>query len=356
MNIGIVGCGNIAPIYLGNLRDRFAPVVAVKACADLDPERARLRASEFPGVEAAPLADLLADPDIGLILNLTTPQGHCEVARQALEAGKHVYNEKPLALSPDEGKELVRLAQARGLRIGAAPDTFLGAGLQACLRLLDEGAIGEPVAAQAFMLCRGHEHWHPNPDFYYKTGGGPLFDMGPYYLTALVALLGPVRRVTASARASFPERIIASEPRRGERIRVETPTHIVGVLEFAAGQIASLTTSFDTQASQAPRIELFGSKATLSLPDPNTFGGPVRLRAADDEEWRETPVTGPYAENARGLGVADMAAAIAEGRPHRASGELALHVLDIMRALLEAAEQGRHIEIGTTCARPPAME
>jgi predicted dehydrogenase len=226
--------------------------------------------------------------------------------------------------------------------------------LQTCRRLIDQGAIGEPVAATACMVTRGHESWHPDPEFYYKPGGGPLFDMGPYYLSALVTLLGPVQSVSGAARASFLERVITSQPRQGQTIKVETPTHVVGTLEFAAGPIATLLTSFDVRAANLPAIEIYGSEGSLSVPDPNGFGGPVRLWWPGTQ-WQVVPLTHGHTGNSRGLGLADMAEAIREHRPHRASGELGYHVLDAMQAILESARDGRRIELTSQCPRPGAM-
>jgi len=245
------------------------------------------------------------------------------------------------------------LAREKGLRVGSAPDTFLGGGLQTCRKLIDDGAIGEPVAAVAFMTGHGPEGWHPDPEFFYKPGAGPMFDMGPYYLTALVSLLGPITRVTGSTRISFPERTIGSGPKHGQKIVVETPTHVAGVLDFAGGAVATIITSFDVWAANLPRIEIYGSEGSLSVPDPNTFGGPVRIRLARDKEWRDVPLTHVYTENCRGLGVAEMAQAIRTGRPHRASGELAFHVLDAMAAFEEASTSGRHVVI---TSGPPRVE
>ena len=298
---------------------------------------------------------LLVDPAIELVLNLTTPDAHAGVALAAIGAGKAVYNEKPLAIALEDGRRIVAEAAVAGVLVGCAPDTPLGGGLQTCRDLLDAGTIGQPVAATAFMLSAGHERWHPAPDFYYLPGGGPLFDMGPYYLSALVSLLGPVRRVTGSARPSSAERLITSEPRRGERIPVRTNTHHAAVLDFAAGPIATLVTSFDVQASEAPKLEIYGTAATLSLPDPNTFGGPVRLRAAGEDAWRDVPIGRGYTGNSRGLGVADLAEAMRTGRPPRASGDLALHVLEIMHAVETASVEGRHVEIASTVARPEPL-
>jgi predicted dehydrogenase len=353
VRVGLVGCGFISDRYLRNAS--LFPEFEIVACADMVPERAAERAAEYGVPAVRTVAELLADPAIEVVLNLTTPDAHASIAQAALEAGKGVYNEKPLAIALADGKRLVETAQARGLRVGAAPDTFLGGGLQTCRQLIDEGAIGEPVAATAFMLIPGHERWHPQPDFYYQAGGGPLFDMGPYYLTALISLLGPVRRVTGSTRMSFPERTIRSGPRAGERIKVEVPTHLAAVLDFANGPIATLVTSFDVWASQAPKLEIYGSEGSLGLPDPNTFGGLVRLREAGNVLWGDVPVTRPYIKNCRGLGLADMAAGLRSGAAHRASGEMAYHVLEVMHAVETASREGRHIEIASTCDRPEPL-
>lgn len=352
VKVGLIGCGNISEIYLKN-DARFDPYQIV-ACADLMPERAQARADAF-GLAAMAVEDLLADPEIEVVLNLTVPMAHAAVDEQAMATGKSVYSEKPLAVELAAGQRLVEMAAATGVRLGVAPDTFLGAGLQTCRRAVDAGLIGEPVAATAFFQSHGPEKWHPNPEFFYIYGGGPMLDMAPYYLTALVSLLGPVRRVTGSARASFPERILGSPGREGERIPVETPTHLAAVLDFAAGPIATLVTSFDVWASEVPRIEIYGSEGTLSVPDPNTFGGPVRLRRAGEEAWVELPITLPWSTNSRGLGLADLCAGLRSGAPHRASGELALHVLEIMHAVGTASETGAHITIQSAPARPAPL-
>ncbi|HEY7031640.1 MAG TPA: Gfo/Idh/MocA family oxidoreductase [Thermomicrobiales bacterium] len=352
VRVGLVGCGVISGIYLENAR-RF-PILDVVACADLVPERARAKAAEYGVPRVCSVADLLADPEIELVLNLTIPVAHAEIAFAAVGAGKSVYNEKPLTIELEDGRRLVDLAAAKGVRIGCAPDTFLGAGLQSCRKLIDEGAIGEPVAATASMLCHGHESWHPDPAFYYQPGGGPLFDMGPYYLTALVSLLGSVRRVTGSVRASFAQRTIASKQRAGETIDVRVPTHTAAVLDFAGGPIATFVASFDVWARES-RIEIYGSEGTLAVPDPNTFGGPVLLRRAANDDWEDVPLSRDYADNSRGLGVADMAVAIREGRPHRASGDLALHVLETMHAVHDAAANGRHVALTSHVERPAPL-
>ncbi len=352
--IGIVGCGNISGIYFQNLCTVFKNVEVV-ACADLDAERVQAKLEEYPGVKAATLEEMLANPAIEVIVNLTTPQGHFPVAMQAIEAGKSVHNEKPVVLTRDEGKALLAAAEAKGVRVGSAPDTFMGGGIQTCRKLIDDGWIGDPIGAQAFMLCRGHESWHPDPEFYYKVGGGPMFDMGPYYLTALVSLLGPVKRVTGSTAMSFAERTITSEKKFGTKVKVEVPTHITGVMDFANGAVGTITTSFDVCGSEVPWIEIFGTEGTLSVPDPNAFGGVPKIKRMGADDWSGMPLTHAYAENARGIGPADMAAAIATGRPHRANGELAYHVLDIMHAFQDASDQGKHIELESTCERPAPL-
>lgn len=350
--VGLVGCGNISSAYLRSCHS--FPILEVVACADLDVARAQEKAAEFAIAKAYSYADLLADPEVEIVINLTVPSAHAEVNLAAIQAGKHVHGEKPLAINREDGRRALAAAQAAGVRLGCAPDTFLGGGLQTCRKLIDDGWIGQPVAATAFMMGHGPESWHPNPAFFYQRGAGPLFDMGPYYLTALVALLGPIRRVTASARISQAERPITSQPFYGQMIQVETPTHVAGVLDFESGPIATMITSFDVWASAVPRIEIYGTEGTLGVPDPNIFGGPVRLRRAGGADWSEIPLTHP-AEVNRGIGVADMAYGLLYDRPHRASGELAYHVLDVMVALEEASELGRHIQIESHCPRPAPL-
>lgn len=359
----VIGCGNISSIYLENAATW--DILDMVACADLDLARAESQAAKFNIPRAAPVADVLADADIELIINLTIPAAHAEIGLAALRAGKSVYNEKPLAISREEGRQLLQEAQARGLRVGNAPDTFLGGGLQTCRQLIDAGEIGTPVAATGFMFIQGPEAWHPDPAFLYQVGAGPLFDMGPYYLTALISMLGPIRRVTGSARITYPERTIGHGPRQGQKIPVETPTHIASVLDFAGGPVATLITSFDVAVSAGAALNLYdvggalleiqGTAGTLSLPDPNVFAGPVRLRRLGEAEWREVSLTYGHTQNSRGLGVADLAYAIRTGRPHRANGKMAFHVLDAMHAVLEASATGRHIELTSTCERPAPL-
>ena len=351
--IGIIGCGNISATYCkgGELFD----ILQVCACADVVPERARALAAEHNIPIPCTVDDLLADPDIQIVINLTVPLAHAEVGLAVLQAGKNLHNEKPLAVTREDARTLLATAQAKGLRVGCAPDTFMGAGLQTCRKLIDDGWIGDPIGATAFMTSHGVEGWHPNPDFFFQPGGGPMFDMGPYYLTALVALLGPVRRVTGMARISFPERTVRTGPRRGSTIPVEVPTHVAGVMEFASGALGTILTSFDVWAADLPRIEIYGSEGTLSCPDPNTFGGPVRVRRAGATEWSEMPLTHAYAGQSRGIGPADMAYALRSGRAHRANGQLAYHVLDLMHAFHDASREGRHVEITSTCERPAPL-
>ncbi len=350
--VGIIGCGNISPIYLqsGNKFD----ILEIKGCSDIIPERSEAKSAEF-GCRQMTNDEIYADPEIEIVINITPPKVHAEIAMAALNAGKNVHGEKPLATRREDGRRIIETAKARGLRVGSAPDTFLGGGLQTCRKLIDDGWIGEPIGATAFMLGHGPESWHPDPEFFYKEGAGPMFDMGPYYLTALVSLMGPVRRVTGSTRITFPERIITSRPHYGEAIKVEVPTHVAGMLDFENGAVGTIITSFDVWASELPRIEIYGTEGSMSVPDPNTFGGPVKVRRAGASEWTEVPLTHGYAENSRGLGAADMAYALRSGRQHRANGDMAYHVLDLMHAFHDASREGRHIELQSTCARPAPL-
>ncbi len=349
--VGIIGCGNISGIYFHN--GKVLDILEIAACADLVEERAKAKAEEH-GCKAMSVEKLLADPEIEIVLNLTIPKAHAEVAFKAIEAGKSVYGEKPLAVNREDGKKILQMAKAKGVLVGSAPDTFMGGGIQTCIKLIDDGWIGQPIGATAFMMCHGHESWHPDPEFYYKVGGGPMFDMGPYYLTALTALLGPTKRVTGSTKITFPERLITSQPKNGTRIKVDVPTHVAGIMDFANGAIGTIIQSFDVWCAQLPCIEIYGTEGTLAVPDPNGFGGPVRVMRPGSG-LMEVPLTHGYADNGRGVGVADMAYALRSGRPNRASGELAYHVLDIMCAFHDASDQGKHIELQSTCARPAPL-
>ncbi|MEN6520574.1 MAG: Gfo/Idh/MocA family oxidoreductase [Armatimonadota bacterium] len=350
--IGIIGCGNISGIYFQN--GKIFDILDVVGCADLDVERAKAKACEH-GCKAYSVDEILADPSIDIILNITIPKAHAQVAFAALEAGKSVYNEKPLAITREDGRKMLDLAKSKGLRVGCAPDTFLGGGIQTCIKLIEDGWIGDPIAATAFVTGHGPESWHPDPEFFYKAGGGPMFDMGPYYLTALITMMGPVRRVTGSARITFSERTITSQPKFGTKVKVDVPTHIAGVLDFANGAVGTIITSFDVWGANLPCIEVYGTQGSLSVPDPNGFGGPVKVKRADASEWTEVPLSHSYSENSRGIGLADMAYAIRSGRAHRANGELAFHVLDIMHSFHDASKQGKHIELEGTCQRPQPL-
>lgn len=353
VGIGIVGAGYISTIYLENCTTRFDNLCVV-GIADLVMDRAREQAATF-GVEALAVDELLAHPDIDIVVNLTIPAAHAEVGLRVIDAGKSFYTEKPLATTPAEARRLLARAAERGVRVGAAPDTFLGGGLQTVRALLDGGAIGRPVAVTGMMLTAGHERWHPNPDFYYQPGGGPLWDMGPYYLTALLSLLGPVERVAATASASFDTRTIRSGPRAGETVPVDTPTHILTLLDFASGPRGSLTTSFDVHDTRGSTLVIYGSDGTLRLPDPNTFGGPIELLKPGGESWEPIEPRYPFTDNSRGLGVSDMARALQQGGPHRASGEMATHVVDVMDAALRSSAEGRHIVVTSTFDRPAPL-
>ncbi|KHF40536.1 Gfo/Idh/MocA family protein [Halalkalibacter okhensis] len=348
MKLGIIGCGNISSIYLENC-NRFSEL-QVKACADLDRQRAIKQAEKYGVPSALSVDELLLDEEIELVINLTIPKVHAQVCRQILAAGKHVYVEKPLTSELKDGEELIALAKEKGLRIGSAPDTFLGAGIQTCKKLIDDGVIGKPLSVTGFMMTPGHERWHPNPDFYYEVGGGPMYDMGPYYLTTFVQLLGPMKKVTCLASQAFSERTITSQPRYGEKITVQTPTYLSGTIEFTNGAIGTLITSFDTFTKvDYPNIEIYGTEGTLRVPDPNTFGGPVLLRKPGSSEWTSVELISDYHFNARGLGVLEMVDAIKKDKPHQASGEVGLHVLEAMHGFHQAAETGMHYELRNQC-------
>jgi predicted dehydrogenase len=365
MRIGLVGCGNISDVYLKNA-PRFRDIVFT-AAADLNPDAARRQAERY-AIDARSVKDLLASDDVDIVLNLTIPEAHAEVSLQALEAGKHAYSEKPLAATVADGVAVVAAAKARGLRVGAAPDTVLGAGVQEARALIDGGAIGKPLAGLAAFMSHGMEHWHPNPGFFFRSGGGPVFDMGPYYLSALVALLGPVASVQAAGRIGFEERVITTpgSSLRGQSIKVDTLTDVHALLDFASGAHVTFMASWDVWKHGVPPIELHGQIASLRLPDPNWFGGELMI-AGNDQDWRTIgtedktfgaknwpPAASKFA-NYRGLGLSDMARAIVDRRPHRANGEIALHVLAVMAGILEAAAERRRVEIPHAYERPAPL-
>jgi len=350
LGIGLIGCGKISETYVETLAG--SDEVRIHRCADLDPERARAVAL-VAGATASSTAEVLGDERIALVLNLTPPAEHAEVALAALAAGKHVYGEKPLAASRDLARRVLEEAGLRELGVGCAPDTFLGPSWQRARDLLDTGAVGTPVAARATMLGPGPESWHPDPAFFYRVGGGPLLDMGPYYLTALVSLLGPVLRVSASASRTFDVRPVTGGPRVGDLLSVEVPTHVAAVLEHESGAIATLVTSFDCW-DDVHSVELWGTEGTLLLPDPNGYEGVIRRRGRElNGKWEATGIEDePYR---RGLGVVEMAQAIRRGDAPRASGTLAFHVLDVLLSILEAADAGSVVDVASRCERPTAL-
>ena len=320
------------------------------AVSDLGEARAE-RVAEQLGVAGLTVDQLLTDPRIDAVLNLTIPAAHVEIGTRALQANKHVYGEKPLALAPADAQGMLALAAERGLRVGSAPDTVLGTGVQTVRQLLDEGRIGAPVAA-ASWTAPGHELWHPAPEFYYTAGGGPLFDMGPYYLTTLVSLLGPVIRVSGSVGRSNRTRTVATGSRQGERIDVSVDTHVSAILDHASGASSTITVSFEVWASRLPYMELYGTAGTIAVPDPNRFSDSVEIWTPEVPEWKVAPVSAGYAGAGRGYGLADMARAIETDRSHRASGEMAFHVLEIMDSIIQAGRGHRVIEIVSTVERP----
>jgi len=352
VGVGVIGCGVISGAYLKAAQG--FPILDIRGLADTVPAAAEARAKEF-GLEAVGVDALLADPTIEIVLNLTVPKAHVEVGLKALDAGKHVYSEKPLGVAFKDGKRLVDRAAKKGLRVGSAPDTFLGGSHQTCRKLIDAGKIGEPVGGTAYFMCPGHERWHPAPDFYYQVGGGPILDMAPYYLTDLVNLLGPVARVAAMTSMPKKTRTITSKPRSGQTIPVEVATHAAGTLQFASGALVQVSMSFDVPAHRHLPIEVYGSKGTLVVPDPNWFGGEIEF-AAEKDKWVTLKTELPYADaNYRSIGLADMAHAIRSNRPHRASGELALHVLEVMEAFGRSSDSGKAVSIATRPERPAPL-
>lgn len=347
--VGIIGVGNISPAYIKGCR--AFDILDLVACADIDLDKARKVAAEHNIPTVYTVDELLNDPQIDVVINLTIPAVHADISLKVLNAGKHVYSEKPLAISLSDGKAILDTAAAKGLRVGCAPDTFLFGQHQTARKLIDEGAIGEPVAAVGFMLSHGPERWHPNPDFFYAPGGGPMFDMGPYYVTCLVALLGPAVRVSGAARPSFPTRTTGT----GRQLPVNVPTHYTGTVEFASGAVATLITSFDVWGHRLPQMEIYGSVGSIAIPDPNGYDPrDVKLFLPDQKEW-EVMTISHRQDWARGIGLADMAYGIRDSRPHRASGELAYHVLEIMHAFEKAYSTGAYITLNSTVERPAAL-
>lgn len=355
VKIGFVGCGSISGIYLKNITHLFKEIEIIGVC-DLIRERAEKAVAEYNIPKLYnDMHELFADPEVDIVLNITRPYEHFDVTMAALAAGKHVYSEKPLGATLEEGKKIMAFAKEKGLMVGGAPDTFMGAGIQTCRKLIEDGYIGKPIGFSAAMMCHGHETWHPDPEFYYKFGGGPLFDMGPYYITALVNLLGNVSTVHAMTQKSFAKRVITSEPHFGEIIDVDVDTHILGTLRFESGVIGTLTTTFDTYRGKT-EIEIYGTEGTLYVPDPNCFDGPVKLYRPEQNEILDIPLTFAYRDNSRALGLADMAKALATGRKYRAESDMTFHVLEIMDSLLKSGKERREIAIESRFEKKDLMK
>ena len=363
LGIGVIGCGNISKAYFS-----LAPLfrgIEMRACADINPDAAKARAAEF-SIRAETVEGLLRSDDVDIVVNLTIPAAHFDVSKGALDAGKHVYSEKPFVLSVKDGLDLKKRADRKGLRVGSAPDTFLGGAHQLARALIDSGKVGKITSGTCHVMNHGMEHWHPNPDFFYAPGGGPILDLGPYYISNLIQLIGPVKRVAALASTPQTERTIANGPRNGQTVPVNTPTTLLALLEFASGAAVTLNASWDVWNHGHVPMELYGEEGSIFVPDPNFFGGTVRYTKAGKPvkslpRW-DHPFGVPNQKHSVGMmanyrtaGLADMAIAIAEGRPHRCSLEAALHAVDIMTAILKSGETGKFVDMQTTCERPAAL-
>jgi len=359
LGVGIIGCGNISTAYL-----KLAPMfkaLDVRKVADMNMDAARARADEF-GVSAVSVEDLLAADDIDVIVNLTIPDAHFAVTRRILEAGKHAYSEKPFVLTLEEGEILRGICAEKGVRVGSAPDTWMGGAHQAARMAIDAGKVGRITSGTAHVMSAGMEMWHPNPDFFFLPGAGPMLDIGPYYVTNLIQLLGPVEKVAALASSASDTRTITSEPRKGEKIPVRTPTNIHALLQFVSGATVTISTSWDVHAHRHANMELYGTEGSLFVPDPNFFGGTVEIAGKDGEIKEMAQPEHPFSvvndgerANYRTAGLADMAQAISEGRPHRCSLEMALHAVDVMTSVLKSGETGQFVRLSTTCERPEAV-
>lgn len=363
LGVGIIGCGNISTAYLS-----LAPLfrgIEVRACADINSVAAKLKAKEF-GVRAESVDGLLAAGDIDIVVNLTVPAAHYDVSKQVVDAGKHVYSEKPFVLSVQEGRDLAKRAASRNVRVGSAPDTFLGGSHQQVRHLIDSSRVGRITSGTCHVMSHGMQHWHPNPDFFFKPGAGPVLDVGPYYVTNLIQLLGPVKSVIARSATPAPVRTITSKPRNGQKIKVETPTTIHAILEFETGAIITLGASWDVWQHGHRNMELYGEEGTIDVPDPNFFGGDVRVTRQARPVIRLPRWDHPFAvpnqrhprgpvANYRAAGLADMANAILKNRPHRCSMEMALHAVDVMTSILKSGEKGRPVALRTRCERPAPL-
>ncbi|MBB3918161.1 Gfo/Idh/MocA family protein [Rhizobium fabae] len=363
LGVGIIGCGNISTTYFS-----LAPLfkgLKVLACADINVQAAEARAKEY-GVRAQTIDALLANDEIDVVVNLTIPDAHFPVSKAILEAGKHVYSEKPLVLSLEQGEELRRIAKAKNLAVGCAPDTFLGGAHQLARKFIDDGGIGRVTSGACYVMSPGMEMWHPNPDFFFLPGGGPILDLGPYYVANLINLIGPVKRVGAMTSMASATRTITSQPRHGEIIPVKTPTTIQALLEFVSGATVTLTASWDVWSHRHANMELYGTDGSLYVPDPNFFGGTVEASGRDKdikplEAW-EHPFGKINQENPNGAranyrtaGLADMVTALIEGRDARCSLDRTLHGVDVMTSILKSGEEGRFIDLTTTCTQPAAL-
>jgi predicted dehydrogenase len=352
VGVGIIGCGSVSGQYL-RMAGKFS-ILRILACSDIVPEAARAKAKEFNIPRVCSPDELLADPQIDIVLNLTIPKAHAPLALATLDAGKHTYMEKPLGTSRAEAMSIMAKAREKGLLVGCAPDTFMGNGIQTARKAVDDGLIGRPTAFTAFMMCPGHESWHPNPEFHYQAGGGPMFDMGPYYLTALLNFFGPVKRLVSIASIANTDRTIGSGAKKGRKISVETPEHVTGCIEFENGAVGTMIQSFATYHGQYGSITLYGTEGTLQVPDPNNFTGTVRLRRKDDADWSDLPPIFPH-EYGRSVGLADMAGTLRGGGSFRASGDQGLVVLHLIEGFLESSAQGRQFMPTIAYKRPAPM-
>ncbi len=353
--IGVLGCGEISAQYLKSAKEVFSDILEVSACSDIVMEKAKARAEGFSVPKSCAPGELFNDPEIDIIVNLTVPKVHEELTIESLKHGKHVYSEKPFALTLEGARNIIDIATQRRLRVGCAPDSFLSAPMQTAKKTLESGWIGKPVGFTAICPLRGNEYHRPDADFFYQKGAGPIYDMAPYYLNALINLLGPVKSVVAKGKITFPERTIKVPPRRGDTIKVEVPTYVACILEFGGGIFGTFTNSFDIWKSKQPNIEIFGEKGTMVLPDPNMYSGDVLISRYKDTEWRICPQFNEYSKHMRGVGIADMAKAIMEDRAHRANADMACHAVEIMKSMAESSADGVKKEIISTCVKPAGL-
>jgi predicted dehydrogenase len=357
VKVGVIGCGNISDLYLKNCTDSFSHILEIDACSDMDIERAKIKAETYGIPKVLSVKEIILDPEIEIILNLTFPKSHAEINLAVLEAGKNIYTEKPLAVRLEDGLKIIKTAKKKGLLVGCAPDTFLGGGLQTCRKLIDEGFIGKPIAAVAFFADHGPESWHPDPGYYYKPGGGgPLYEIGPYLLTALINLLGPIKSIGGFASMPSIERTITSQPKYGQKIKVETPTHISCVLDFENGALGTILVSYEIWHKNLPSLEIYGTEGTLNLGVPlYEFSGPVHLRRYNEPEWKEIKLTHGYTDVLRGLGTADMGIALRKGGLNRANGELAYHILEVINGFYMSVKEGKKYDLVSRCGKPEPM-